>query len=443
MFLTMLDPAAALQVWNDSLPNPEGLRPRLVALSVVDAVTGKRWSVQYRPAIASARPEDSPLLVVQRFPDGELDAALAKVKRHGKRSQGRRPDLDRWIGSRPHEGLLFFPFPLDARIPSLFAALDPETAWKLVGSCPKAVPPGFEEPDSCAAEPLRYVPGKRCQIRYTFRWKSKTRRLLGKIFRDNRGERLFQAMESVASHFESHAKAGLTAPRPLAYLPEWRMLLQTYLPGKTLYELLHLGMARDSHIGGAAQSIAALHAGPIPADTRHLADEEVSLVSRAVADLQVAGLADPRFETVLGRVASLAGGLSHSCTTPVHRDFYDKQLLIHGRRIALIDLDTLALGFPEIDVANFLAHLHLRGLQGVPTGRSVSAWARLFVLEYRRHSIFPLDIKRARFFLAAAILRLACKYRVKESLNLADGLLRLVGQTLDAGPDEGLLRCFR
>jgi Ser/Thr protein kinase RdoA (MazF antagonist) len=44
--------------------------------------------------------------------------------------------------------------------------------------------------------------------------------------------------------------------------------------------------------------------------------------------------------------------------TVVHRDLYEEQFVV-GDRIGLIDLDDAALGPPELDVANLLAHLEL------------------------------------------------------------------------------------
>ena len=445
MFLTMLDPAAALQVWNESLPHTQDGRPRLAAISVVDAAMGKRWAVQYRPKGTAPGTAGNPLLVAQRFPDGELIAALKRIQRLGNRLQCRQPNLADWIGSRPEDELLLFPFPLDTRIPSLVSATNPETARQLLRACPQIAPSVGETAEGCTVEALRYVPGKRCQIRYTFRWNGKTRRLLGKVFRDNRGEGLFHVMNSVATHFQRNGDPDLIAGRPLAYQPEWRILLQTHLPGSTLYELLRQGLAEDAHLMGAARSIALLHAGHIALENQHLPWDEVSLISRSVANLQAAGLAAPRFHPVLERIIDLAdNSLSPSSVAPVHRDFYDKQLLIHGRRTALIDLDTLAIGLPEIDIANFLAHLHLRSLQRVSGLRRAAAWAQLFVQEYRRHSVFTLDAGRVRFFMAAAFLRLACKYRAgKNSPFLAESLLLSAEQTLDAAPNRGLLQCLR
>jgi len=56
------------------------------------------------------------------------------------------------------------------------------------------------------------------------------------------------------------------------------------------------------------------------------------------------------------RVASLAW----ECTTVVHRDLYEEQLLV-GDRTGLIDLDDAALGPPELDLGNLFAHLRLLG----------------------------------------------------------------------------------
>lgn len=48
-----------------------------------------------------------------------------------------------------------------------------------------------------------------------------------------------------------------------------------------------------------------------------------------------------------------------------HRDLHDKQLLWDGRRIGLLDLDTLALAEPACDLANLAVHAELRTHQGL------------------------------------------------------------------------------
>src|ERR1043166_5671424 len=50
----------------------------------------------------------------------------------------------------------------------------------------------------------------------------------------------------------------------------------------------------------------------------------------------------------------------------IHRDFYDSQLLQSDRGWALLDLDTLARGDRELDVANYIAHVIWSEIRGGP-----------------------------------------------------------------------------
>jgi Ser/Thr protein kinase RdoA (MazF antagonist) len=50
------------------------------------------------------------------------------------------------------------------------------------------------------------------------------------------------------------------------------------------------------------------------------------------------------------------------CSTVVHRDLYEDQIVL-GKEVGLIDLDDAACGPPELDVGNLLAHLELLALR--------------------------------------------------------------------------------
>ena len=50
--------------------------------------------------------------------------------------------------------------------------------------------------------------------------------------------------------------------------------------------------------------------------------------------------------------------------TMIHRDFYDKQIMIDSDgQVGILDFDTAAVGEPALDVANVLVHMELRVLQ--------------------------------------------------------------------------------
>ena len=98
--------------------------------------------------------------------------------------------------------------------------------------------------------------------------------------------------------------------------------------------------------------------------------------------------------------------------TVVHRDLYEEQVLL-GERVGLIDLDDIALGPPELDVGNLVAHLDLLELR---SERDLSSGRQAFLEGYE--SVAKLDrelLERCRML---ALLRLAC---IHEEPRLLDG----------------------
>jgi glycosyltransferase involved in cell wall biosynthesis len=74
-----------------------------------------------------------------------------------------------------------------------------------------------------------------------------------------------------------------------------------------------------------------------------------------------AGAAAPDVARAVEREARRMTG-DWRCSTVVHRDLYEEQVLV-GERIGLIDLDDAALGPPELDLGNLLAHVELLALR--------------------------------------------------------------------------------
>ncbi|MDO4784986.1 MAG: phosphotransferase [Propionibacteriaceae bacterium] len=71
-----------------------------------------------------------------------------------------------------------------------------------------------------------------------------------------------------------------------------------------------------------------------------------------------------RMRALTTRVCQMLAGTVRRSVV-VHRDLHDKQLLWDGERLGLLDLDTAALGEPELDLANLWIHVELRLMQGV------------------------------------------------------------------------------
>jgi Ser/Thr protein kinase RdoA (MazF antagonist) len=101
------------------------------------------------------------------------------------------------------------------------------------------------------------------------------------------------------------------------------------------------------------------------------------------------------------------------CTTVIHRDLYEEQILL-GDRVGLIDLDDAALGPPELDVGNLLAHIELLELR---SGATFDPMVDALLGGYGEASLDQVLLDRCR---KLTRLRLACIHREPLLLDHAE-----------------------
>lgn len=229
-------------------------------------------------------------------------------------------------------------------------------------------------------EVLKYKPGRRCVLAYQLAGHRKSnnqpvsQRVIGKVFRDERGRRLFDLQDRLwRSCMGPEGASGISVPQPLAYVPEMRMLVQTGAPGLRLDELSLRGPIR-SQVLRSAEALAWLHRSRAldraPDNGRArlapftLADELRGLDDYATRLAVLRPDARPAVQVLHTALLDWAATLPPAPrTAPLHRDFYYSQVLFDGPHLVLIDFDLLAWGDPAIDVANFSAHLAYLGLE--------------------------------------------------------------------------------
>lgn len=144
-----------------------------------------------------------------------------------------------------------------------------------------------------------------------------------------------------------------TVPAVLHVDPKLHLLVLSDVPGYPLRDALLEGdLATCERVGAAVGRWHAAWQGiaPIPLQ-RHTIDRELEIL-RARAE----AASPPVARTVAEALPRLAD--VWTCGTVVHRDLYEEQVLV-GDRIGLIDVDDAALGPPELDVGNLLAHVEL------------------------------------------------------------------------------------
>jgi len=273
-----------------------------------------------------------------------------------------------------------------------------------------------------AIDVLKYKPGRRCVLAYGLQLRDgrtdagSTGRVIGKVFRDDRGGRLHALQQALwQDGFGPCAGDQVFVPRSLGYVPEMRMQVQECAPGVTLNELATTGPLLEP-VTRCAQALAKLHHAPPPASCGH----GVTLQPYRLDD--ETGRLDAYTSTILawrqdqaGRVLALRSALARwadglpapQALTMVHRDFYYSQVLFHRSQLTLIDFDLLSLGDPAIDVANFTAHLAFLGLDKLAGMDALVAESEQFMATYARHAaVDSAFLRRWAWYEAATFFRL-------------------------------------
>ena len=301
------------------------------------------------------------------------------------------------------EGVLVQLFPFDYRLPTLRACHDQNVVSRAMGA----------PVERLAA--MTYRAGMRCQIEYTL---EDGRRVFGKVAFEREPGKSFRKQQGI--HEALCRDAGeLKVARPDRYIENLRLSVIGAVSGASLDEA-YPGDAAAAVLPRVARALHQFHGlDPAITDRVHGVREEVALLTSWVALISA----------LLPEVAGdLAVGLEHlKSTAPnvpgvlclVHRDFFDKQVMVSGERVALIDLDTAGGGEPEIDLANFCVHLRLRARQA-----TTAVDDRSLIETFLRAYPGRFSVEKFDWYRRATCLRLACVYALRKPWQfLVPGLI--------------------
>lgn len=181
---------------------------------------------------------------------------------------------------------------------------------------------------------------------------------------------------------------GVRAPEVGSVDPAGVVRMST-LPGKSLHEHLHdhrhedlparalPGTSRAADLPGlaaaAGESIRRLHAGASQPAAQSLKEHDhaaevaaTSAIIEAAAEHRV--LDQQALDRLRGDVAAVGARLARhplpAGPALLHRDLHDKQLMVAGEAVGLLDVDGMAIGDPALDLGNLTAHLRFRVRQG-------------------------------------------------------------------------------
>lgn len=203
---------------------------------------------------------------------------------------------------------------------------------------------------------------------------------------------------------------------------EERVLRWSQLPGVPLHTVL-AETGTISRLPAVGRAVRALHdTVPPPGARLHDATAEVGVIDAWLArtspyDPGLVRSLEPTRDTVAARLGAGRGPLAL-----VHRDLHDKQLLLDGDDVGLLDFDLLAAGEAALDLANLLVHLELRSLQGSISTERARLLAEALLEGYAPG---PAVLARLCAYAAAARLRLCLVYRFRPGSGSCIEALRL------------------
>ncbi len=248
-------------------------------------------------------------------------------------------------------------------------------------------------------EDLKHKPGRRS----TWRAVGSRQRAIVKRYESDRAPAVAARVSALAG-----GPAEPVVPRVLAFDADLHVIVLSEVPGAPFCDAVLAGDAGAcARVGVALARWHLAWRGVVPPSFRaHTADRELDLL------LAQAESAPSQLGEAVRAAASTMSG-DWECSTVVHRDLYEEQVLL-GEQVGLIDLDDAALGPPELDLGNLLAHLELLGVR---SGMNLTLAGEALLHGYV--GVAPVDpvlLDRVR---RLSLLRLACIHRKPLLVSMA------------------------
>jgi hypothetical protein len=294
--------------------------------------------------------------------------------------------------------LFLFFFPADPVFPALATVFDPDVMGPLLHEHFRHL--GLQEPVALRAERIKYLPEISAIARYqTADTEAPSRAIYGKVQHSRKGAYTFEVMRALWA-LPARATGELLIAEPLAYYPEYDLLLQSEVPGTEVKGDRHSPefMAQAETAG---RVIGYIHESAIDVGRAHTIEVEIG---RLAGRLEEFKLSSPGLyvliRDLLKQIDVQARRIPPEEAVPSHGDYKYNQFLYDGQRFGLIDVEYFVQAEPSFDLGKYCGHL----IPSMPQHWSDTSQAnearRVFLDAYR--SVVP-DYEGRRFPLYEAL----------------------------------------
>ena len=253
-----------------------------------------------------------------------------------------------------------------------------------------------------------YRPGRRATVR--FHSAASAVMLSGKTFRDQRGKELIRRHLLVSEELRLRCGGRLRVPAPVGFDDQLNMALFVWMPGFRAERTRH---GSDALIRAAIQTLGTVHGLPCEGWDVFGKDDELAVVRRWCRTIQLLlPEAQSEAQALLDKLVHASSAVGQSRAVTIHRDFYEKQIILSPDSVTLLDLDTLACGDPAVDLGNFISHLFLRELAHRGNMESLAGAVERLLEGYEYHR-GRIDRQSLCFFVASSLFRLGAVHALR------------------------------
>lgn len=294
---------------------------------------------------------------------------------------------------------------VDRKLPGMQRALDVAGMLPVLSEIlnREAVPVSLSH---MQAELLKHVPGKRGVIAYHLfvtDHAAPARVVYGKLYRKDRGREIFATLQALWQAAQTRRSAFML-PRPLAYLPEMGLVLQTAAAGRALTSFAHPDEL-FSAVQAAAKSLAALHYLPLGIGAIKTFPDHVEKYCHPGPE--VLAKAHPELAALMFEVIATMRAdesLQHAEPRPVHGDLNLAQIFISAEHAHFIDFDGFCRSHAALDVGNFLVTLAERF--GTKSGELRHGFLEAYLAAAATNKLPALRTYQAFAYLRRAVISL-------------------------------------
>ncbi len=255
-------------------------------------------------------------------------------------------------------------FPFDLAMPGLHRACDAETMWRALSSLSGRTLGRQLHIDRLNVERVRYTPEISAILRYDLEESGGGRSaIFGKVQPGQRGLRTHEIVGSLWC-LASESGGLLRIPRPVAFIPEYGLLLEEAVPGEPV-QGDRQGRAFRGVGRAAAEAASVIHESGLVLDERIRIESELDRLDSVTEQFTYT---NPKAHFMLRELLMhLRKRLEHTNEeelVPTHADLKYDQFIEQDGVYTLIDFDYCAMAETSYDLAKFCAYV----VPSAPTG---------------------------------------------------------------------------